>query len=79
MSIMSVEPGFAQTAPISFLNRDHVVLVTVADSEIVVTTTLGMKVVIPVTPASLARFVDELANHVESNFVPITSTAVYVR
>lgn len=79
MSIMSVEPGFAQATPISFLNRDHVVLVTVADSEIVVTTTLGIKVVIPVTPESLARFVDELANHVESNFVPITSTAVYVR
>jgi len=70
---MSIEPKLAESPPISFLNRDHVVLVTIADSKIEVTTTLGLKVVIPAAPQSLVRFVEELANHVESNFVSIAS------
>jgi hypothetical protein len=70
---MTLQTAMREPDAISFLNRDHVVLVTIANSQIEVTTTLGLKVVIPATPPSLARFVDELANHVESNFVSITS------
>jgi hypothetical protein len=43
-----------------------------------VTTTTGTKITIPASEATLAKFVDELANHVESNFVSIPSTAVSV-
>lgn len=61
---------------VSFLNRDHIVLVTIGHGEIAVTTTAGIKITIPASAATLERFVDELANHVESNFVSIASTAV---
>ena len=59
---------------ISFLNRDHVVVVTIRDKEIEVTTTLGTKITIPAAEPTLAKFVDELSNDVESNFVSIVST-----
>jgi hypothetical protein len=63
---------------ISFLNRDHVVLVTV-DQEgiIIVTTSLGMKITFPTSQATLAKFIDELANDVESNFVSIASSPIH--
>jgi hypothetical protein len=56
----------------SFFNRDHVVVVTIENAQIVVTTTLGVKITIPASAATLARFVDDLANHIQSNFVSIT-------
>ena len=56
---------------VSFLNRDHIVLVTIGNGEIVVTTTAGRTITIPVSAATLEKFVDDLANHVESNFVSI--------
>ena len=43
------------------LNRDHVVLVTVDLTEIIVTTTLGIKITTFASQAILAKFVDELA------------------
>jgi hypothetical protein len=58
---------------ISFLNRDHVVLVTIDRTEIVVTTTLGTRITIPASPEILANFADDLTNHVESNFVSVPS------
>ena len=73
---MTPQTATREPDTICFLNRDHVVLITIAHSEIEVTTTLGLKVVIPATPPSLARFVDELANHIESNFVSIASPVV---
>lgn len=68
----------AEIAPeiLSFLNRDHVVLVTINQAEISVTTTLGLKITIPASADTLAKFADELANHVESNFVSIASTMI---
>jgi hypothetical protein len=36
-----------------------------------VTTTAGAKITIPASAATLDKFVDDLANHVESNFVSI--------
>lgn len=60
---------------ISFLNRDHIVLVTIGDGEIVVTTTAGTAIRIPAAGPALDKFVDDLANHVESNFVAIATTA----
>ncbi len=58
---------------ISFLNRDHIISVVVRPDEIVVTTTPGTQIIIPTSAATLEKFVDELANHVESNFVSIAS------
>jgi hypothetical protein len=60
---------------ISFFNRDHIVSVSIRDGEIVVTTTAGTKITIPSSPAMIAKFVDELANDIQSNFVSIASTA----
>ena len=44
------------------------------DGEIVVTTTAGTTITSPASPATLEKFVDDLANHVESNFVSIAGT-----
>ena len=60
---------------VSFLNRDHIISVVVRDGEIVVTTSAGEKLRIQVSAATRERFVDELTNHVESNFVSIAATA----
>jgi hypothetical protein len=38
-----------------------------------VTTTAGTKITIPASPAMIAKFADELANDVQSNFVSIAS------
>ena len=61
---------------ISFLNRDHIIAVVVHHGEIVVTTTGGEKIRIPVSRAILEKFLDDLANHVESNFVSIASATL---
>lgn len=61
------------TDKLSFLNRDHIVLVTIGEGEIVVTTTGGRTITIPASGATLEKFVDDLANHVESNFVSIAA------
>jgi hypothetical protein len=56
---------------VCFLNRDHIISVVVRDSEIVVTTTPGTQITIPTSASTLEKFIDELANHVESNFVAV--------
>jgi hypothetical protein len=63
---------------IYFLNRDHVVAVTIGDKQIEVTTTVGTKIIIPRSDATLAKFVDELANDAESNFasIPLSPSAI---
>ena len=61
---------------VSFLNRDHIVSVTIADGEIVVSTTAGKKVRFSASAITIAKFVDDLANDVQSNFVSIAATPV---
>jgi hypothetical protein len=39
-----------------------------------VLTTAGTDITIPASAATLEKFVDDLANHVESNFVSIAAT-----
>ena len=39
----------------------------------IIVITLGMKITIPASTAALEKFVDDLANHVESDFVSIAS------
>ena len=56
---------------VSFLNRDHIILVTINQGEIVVTTTAGTKITFPASAATLDKFVDDLANQVDSNFVAV--------
>jgi hypothetical protein len=63
---------FQQHAQI-LLDRDRILFVTINDDEIVVTTT-GTKITIPASAAAIEKFVDDLANHVESNFVSIATT-----
>ena len=63
------------TDVISFLNRDHIVSVTIQHGEIIVTTTAGTKITIPASGVTLQKFVDDLANHCESNFVSIAEFA----
>ena len=70
---MTPQPAIGETDEISFLNRDHVVLVTIDHAEVVITTSLGTRFTIPASATSLTKFVDELTNHVESNFVSIAS------
>jgi hypothetical protein len=70
-SLASRVSHFARREPVSFLNRDHFVLVTVDHGQIVVTTTTGTKITIPASAETLDKFVDDLANHVDSNFVSI--------
>jgi hypothetical protein len=57
----------------TFLNRDHIISVVVHRGEIVVTTTPGTQITIPTSATTLEKFVDELANHVASNFVSIAA------
>ena len=57
---------------VSFLNRDHIVSVTIHRGEIIVTTTAGSEIRIPASPSAIAQFTDELANSVQSNFVSIS-------
>ena len=64
----------AEAGAISYFNRDHIVLVTIGEGEIVVTTTAGTTISIPASGATLEKFVDDLANHVASNFVSIATT-----
>ena len=59
---------------LTFLNRDHIISVVVHHGEIVVTTTPGTQITIPISAGTLEKFVDDLANHVESNFVSIAET-----
>ena len=70
--LMTPEVASIGTDAVSFLNRAHIVLVTIDHGQIVVTTTAGAKVTIPASAATLEKFVDDLANHVESNFVSIS-------
>jgi hypothetical protein len=62
-----------EDAEICFLNRDHIISVTIHHSEIIATTTAGTTITIPASGVTLEKFVDDLANHVESNFVTIAS------
>jgi hypothetical protein len=58
---------------LTFLNRDHIISVVVHRGEIVVMTTPGTQITIPTSATTLEKFVDELANHVERNFVAIAA------
>lgn len=72
---MAISPQIASagTEPVSFLNRDHIVLVTIDHGEIIVTTTAGTKITIPASAEMREKFADDLANHVESNFVSVAA------
>ena len=55
-----------------FLNRDHIISVTIRGSKIVVTTTAA-QTTIPASAPIIAKFADDLANDIQSNFVSITA------
>jgi hypothetical protein len=68
----------AKDFPASYLNRDHVTLVTVDQMEVIVTTIMGRRIVFSAPPSTLAEFADELANNIASNFVTIPSANVSI-
>jgi hypothetical protein len=63
------------TETVSFLNRDHIISVTIHDDEIVVLTTAGTRITMPASPETIAKFADELAHDINSNFVSIAAAA----
>lgn len=73
-----IEPAYDAAAAVSFLNRDHVVLVAVMPDEVIVTTSLGFKITVRAPRQSLSRFIDDLVNQVESNFVSVSSDEIFL-
>ena len=65
---MTPEVASIGSDTISFLNRDHIVCVTIHDGQLVVTTTAGTKITIPASAATIAKFADELANSERERF-----------
>ena len=70
---MIAEIQLNDATTISFLNRDHVVAALVNEGEITVVTTLGVKFTIPTSTQAAAKFIDELANSVDGNFVSVAA------
>ena len=70
---MTPQPTTAESHDNLFLNRDHIVVVAIDETQLVVTTVLGTKFTVAASATTLTKFVDELTNHVESNFVSIAS------
>jgi hypothetical protein len=70
-----INPGaFAADNIVSFINRDHIIAVTIHRREIIVTTTAGTTINIAVSDeATVIKFADDLANDIESNFVSIVA------
>jgi hypothetical protein len=68
---MTPQVAAIRAEQVSFLNRDHVVMVTIDSEHIVVTTTIGTQITIPASGTTLEKFADDLANSVQSNFVSI--------
>lgn len=65
---------------ISFINRDHIVCVTIdASHVIVVTTTAGTQIRIPASESTIAEFSDDLTNSVQSNFTSIKHAPAHNR
>lgn len=58
---------------VRFLNRDHIISVTIRNGEIVVLTTAGTEITISASPETLAKFAEELAQDINSNFVSVNS------
>jgi hypothetical protein len=56
-----------------FINRDHIVSVSIFERKIIVTTTAGTRIIMPASGATAAKFADDLANAAQSNFVSITA------
>jgi hypothetical protein len=57
----------------SFLNRDHIVAVTIEQDSIIVVMTSGTRFLIPASAATAAAFAEELAHDIGSNFASIAS------
>jgi hypothetical protein len=62
-----------EDAEISFLNRDHIISVTIHHGEMIVITTAGTKIMIPASPATPEKFADDLAHDINSNFISIAA------
>ena len=57
-----------------FINRDHIVSVTIREHHVIIVTADGRTTDIPVADDStLSKFADDLANSVQSNFVSIAA------
>ncbi|CAN5580401.1 hypothetical protein BH20VER3_BH20VER3_09390 [soil metagenome] len=61
---------------LSFLNRDQIVLVNIKKTGVSLTTILGTKVLISGSPETVAKFIDQLTNSIDSNFVSVPQKAL---
>ena len=54
-----------------YLNRDHVVTISVNDTELVVITSIGVEINVSGSQSELAELREDLVGNVQSNFVQI--------
>ena len=64
-------PALVDPGSIAYLNRAHIILVSIEEGGVALTTTLGMKLFVPGRPEILEQFMDQLLNASDSNFVAI--------
>jgi hypothetical protein len=60
---------------LAYLNRDQIVLVTLYETGLVLTTTLGANIFVSGSSDTLNEFTDQLVNAVGSNYVAIPKSA----
>ena len=70
-----VSSATAQSEGPVFLNRDHIVLVALHETMLVLTTTVGARVLISGSPETLRALIDGLVNAIGSNYVEIPDSA----
>lgn len=72
-----MEPGDSASVHVDclrFINRDHVIVASVHEGDVTLTTTLGSTVVISGPPEKLEEFLDGLLNAYGSNFVAVPAS-----
>jgi hypothetical protein len=65
----------AQSEGLFFLNRDQIVLATLQQNNLVLTTTIGARVLISGSPETLTGLIDQLVNAIGSNYIAIPDSA----
>ena len=59
------------TARNQYLNRDHIVTISVNDTELVVITSIGVEINVSGSQSELAELREDLVGNIQSNFVQI--------
>lgn len=59
---------------IQYVNRDHVVLASVSNNRLTLTTTSGQEIIIADRKAEMEEIIEQLVGSIGSNFVRISAT-----